>query len=540
MRRLPVPLSTRRRLPKNRADVCVLLEPDGLSRVVGRLRGGDDYSDSSPPGLLVMTTSSSRSQDVREVDSLCRQNVETIARIQREAEGDRTLSEMVADAFAKAVGSWTFIILQSCLLSTRSRKSTPNIKSCDSSTPLTKRPVYILPPDRKAVLDQKRRLKMARSAHAYVRGNTLRFYEWLETGDAPQSIPEGPPIWICGDCHIGNLGPVADLDGKIEIQIRDLDQTVIGNPSHDVLRLGLSLAMAARSSDLPGLTTALMIEIMIDAYIHGLLGHKAKDDGNKISAVQEVMQSASSRKWRHLAAEHIRDARPEIPLGDKLWPLTAEERNELLALFENPEEHHLIESISGGKKDVAIRVLDAAYWVKGCSSLGRVRFAVLVGVGKKRARKLRLIDVKEATKALAPATKGAKMPKNDAERVVQGARALSPFLGQRMVPAAFAGRHVVVRELRPQDLKFEFSGLTQQEAILTARLLAGVVGKAHGRQMKSGERKSWARTLKASYSKTLDAPSWLWNGVVDLVAIHEAAYLRHCRQFALSEAKGID
>jgi uncharacterized membrane protein len=63
-----------------------------------------------------MTTSSSRSQDVREVDSLCRQNVETIARIQREAEGDRTLSEMVADAFAKAVGSWTFIILQSCLL----------------------------------------------------------------------------------------------------------------------------------------------------------------------------------------------------------------------------------------------------------------------------------------------------------------------------------------------------------------------------------------------------------------------------------------
>ena len=38
------------------------------------------------------------------------------SRIQREAEGERTLSELVADAFAKAVGSWTFIILQSCLL----------------------------------------------------------------------------------------------------------------------------------------------------------------------------------------------------------------------------------------------------------------------------------------------------------------------------------------------------------------------------------------------------------------------------------------
>jgi uncharacterized protein (DUF2252 family) len=106
-----------------------------------------------------------------------------------------------------------------------------------------------------------------------------------------------------------------------------------------------------------------------------------------------------------------------------------------------------------------------------------------------------------------------------------------------MVPASFAGRSVVVRELRPQDLKFEFAGLTQHEAILTARLLAGVVGKAHGRQMKGSERRSWAKTLKASYSKTLDAPSWLWNGVVDLVAVHESAYLRHCRQFALSEVK---
>jgi uncharacterized membrane protein len=54
--------------------------------------------------------------EAREVDALCRENVETIGRIQREAEGQRTLSELVADGFAKAVGSWTFIIIQSVLL----------------------------------------------------------------------------------------------------------------------------------------------------------------------------------------------------------------------------------------------------------------------------------------------------------------------------------------------------------------------------------------------------------------------------------------
>jgi uncharacterized protein (DUF2252 family) len=114
------------------------------------------------------------------------------------------------------------------------------------------------PTERKSVLSTTRSLKMARSAHAYVRGSTTKFYEWL---DARQNsdIPQGPAVWICGDCHVGNLGPVANNAGDVEIQIRDFDQTVIGNPAHDLIRLGLSLSMAVRSSDLPGVNTALMI-----------------------------------------------------------------------------------------------------------------------------------------------------------------------------------------------------------------------------------------------------------------------------------------
>lgn len=52
---------------------------------------------------------------------------------------------------------------------------------------------------------------MACSAHPYVRGSTVKFYEWLTP--APGRAPEGPPGWICGDCHIGNLGPLADKVG---------------------------------------------------------------------------------------------------------------------------------------------------------------------------------------------------------------------------------------------------------------------------------------------------------------------------------------
>jgi hypothetical protein len=86
------------------------------------------------------------------------------------------------------------------------------------------------PRHRRLTLDERRQLKMASSAHAYVRGSAAQFYKWLQEC-AERAVPKGPPVWICGDCHAGNLGPLADAKGRIHVQIRDLDQTVIGNPT---------------------------------------------------------------------------------------------------------------------------------------------------------------------------------------------------------------------------------------------------------------------------------------------------------------------
>ena len=129
----------------------------------------------------------------------------------------------------------------------------------------TNKHTAITPAKRAQALEARRKLKMASSAHAYVRGSTVQFYRWLG-GQGKRAVPKGPAIWICGDCHAGNLGPLAAPDGKVHVQIRDLDQTVIGNPNHDLIRLALSLASAARGSDLPGVTTAHMLEQMIIGY----------------------------------------------------------------------------------------------------------------------------------------------------------------------------------------------------------------------------------------------------------------------------------
>ena len=388
------------------------------------------------------------------------------------------------------------------------------------------------PQERKTRLQTYQNLKMARSAHAYVRGNTLKFYEWLET--ARGKVPDGPPVWICGDCHVGNLGPVADTKGQVEIQIRDLDQTVVGNPAHDLIRLGLSLSTAARGSDLPGVTTALMLEQMMLGYTEAL--HDTRKTprlkGKSVKPIELVLKEALSRKWRHLATESIEDVRPSIPLGRKFWALSKEEEKEIARLFHQKEVKKLVTCLHERDPQDEIEVLDAAYWMKGCSSLGRLRYAVLLGVGKSFC----LIDIKEAVQAVAPGYKTSDIPLDHAERVVEGARQISPFLGERMLAATFAGKSVVVRELRPQDLKLELDQITREEATAAARFLAGVVGQAHARQMNRTTKNKWRSMLKRHHAKSLDAPSWLWTSVVELIASHEVAYLEHCRRHALSSS----
>lgn len=65
-----------------------------------------------------------------------------------------------------------------------------------------------------------------------------------------------------------------------------------------------------------------------------------------------------------------------------------------------------------------------------------------------------------------------------------------------------------------------------------ASFMAGVVGKAHVRQLDNGARQAWTKELERQRSKTLDAPNWLWSSVVELIGRHEVAYLEHCRKFA--------
>ncbi len=390
--------------------------------------------------------------------------------------------------------------------------------------------------DRQPVLHASRHLKMTRSAHAFVRGSTLKFYEWLEA-QAATSLPSGPPVWICGDCHLSNIGPVANEKGDVELLIRDFDQTVIGNPAHDLIRLGLSLTSAARGSDLPGITTARMLEQLVEGYADAFRpGAKARLGGPP-PVIAATLSEARKRSWRQLARDRVGEDAMALPKGRRFWPLSPDERDALDALVRTPDVLELARRLPHRPDGARVEIVDAAYWLKGCSSLGRLRYALLVDIAGKasKGRDFCLLDIKEATKAAAPRHDSAPMPRDNAERVLAGARAMSPHLGERMVAARLLDRSVTLRELMPQDLKLEIGRLSADEAVGVARYLAKVVGRAHAGQLDKENRQAWAAELGRNHGKSIDVPSWLWRSVVELVASHERAYLEHCRRFALGD-----
>lgn len=93
-----------------------------------------------------------------------------------------------------------------------------------------------------------------------------------------------------------------------------------------------------------------------------------------------------------------------------------------------------------------------------------------------------------------------------------------------------------VRELMPQDLKLEVDQFTTEQATKAAHYLAFVVGKAHARQLGAEDRRLWQAELSRSRTAKIDAPSWLWESVVQLAGRHEAGYLEHCHRYAMAAA----
>ena len=84
-----------------------------------------------------------------------------------------------------------------------------------------------------------------------------------------------------------------------------------------------------------------------------------------------------------------------------------------------------------------------------------------------------------------------------AERVWQVRKHFPPT--SVMAAATLSGRPVMFRELTPKDLKLKMEQFSRREATAATKYLAGVVGKAHGRQMDADVRRDETSNLRSSH-----------------------------------------
>lgn len=145
-----------------------------------------------------------------------------------------------------------------------------------------------------------------------------------------------------------------------------------------------------------------MLEQMIygyeQAFEENFQGEEKTDARPK--SVRFVMQRAARRSWRHLAKERIEKIKPYIPLGKQFWPITENEHGEranaIDSVIQNDAMRRLVTLIRSRKDNARIDLLDAGYWVKGCSSLGLLRYAVLLGIDQDSPKSMDfcLMDIK--------------------------------------------------------------------------------------------------------------------------------------------------
>ena len=336
------------------------------------------------------------------------------------------------------------------------------------------KPKYPTYAERSVILAAAQKLKMARSAHAYVRGSTEKFYEWL----VAQRRTRCRKARRCGSVATATSAtwgrsPMRRGRGCARPRPRpDGDRQSGARPDP----AGALLATAARGSDLPGVTTARMLETWSTrmptcATARPGCGRpvtRAPDGGRRC---------APSRLETARARERSRGDVRRLPENKRFWPLTAEERRAIAALVAQPEiarnwrprpgfAGRTTPTSSCSTPPTGSRV--AARWAGSA-------MPCLLNVGGGQGAIRDYVPARHqggAPCALANPTQpvDATTCRGQRRRVVAGARAMSPYLGNRMLAANLGQARRVARvdAARPEARD---RPLTRDEAVKAARFL---------------------------------------------------------------------
>ncbi|MEO7142876.1 MAG: DUF2252 family protein [Bryobacteraceae bacterium] len=338
--------------------------------------------------------------------------------------------------------------------------------------------------------------RLTSSPFGFMRGTFHIFCRDIEDGPFrkwPVLDAAGP---IVGDLHTENFGAFRAITGDVVYDINDFDETAAARYEFDLRRLTASLVLAALDSKLRLGDGVRAAEEAVRAYLETLIRvgrvkkragfaelHDAKAthrllnvavEKSRIEMLRPMVAESTPGAWVLRSSEHY------LPIEDRLRQaivkaLPAYLKTALAPKASNPATYAFE---------------DAAFRIAGCGSLGRRRFALLLGKGQaKRKGKakpkgealetLRLVEWKDALDS-ALDSKVQRQSRGRAEYVVAQTLKFQLNPKRYLGYTAMAGRPMQAREIGANDARFAHKQFADPARFETAaRIFGEITARAH-------------------------------------------------------------
>jgi uncharacterized protein (DUF2252 family) len=350
--------------------------------------------------------------------------------------------------------------------------------------------------------------RLTSSPFGFFRGTFHIFCRDLDKGPFrkwPMLEARGP---IVGDLHTENFGTFRAITGQVVYDINDFDETTEGFYEFDLRRLATSLILAALDNKLRLGDGVRAAEETIRAYLEILarMGRVKKREGfetlHDLDALRRLLRLAAEKSRIEFLRPMVAESTPGewvLRPSEHYLPIDESQRNGILKGLPAYLQTALAPKGANVKK---YSFQDAAFRIAGCGSLGRFRFALLMGKGQqKRAKRkpapagealetLRLIEWKDSfdssLDSLAP-----RQGKKRAVYVVKQAIRFQLVPKRYLGYTTFEGRPMQAREIGANDDRFHHDQFTDPARYETAaRIFGEITARVHllGTMGKNGPR----------------------------------------------------
>ena len=271
----------------------------------------------------------------------------------------------------------------------------------------------------------------------------------------PGATPSAPEGLIVGDLHLENFGTYRGASGALGFDVNDFDEVASGPLDLDLKRLCTSAMLLSGIERGPRRAAASHIA---RAWAEGLerLGGRFPVPAWGLDKAEGWLQRLLQEKGRRTESELVARVAPgkgrrrfgedgdppRFGHAAAPWPKQVE------AALVDYREH-----LKQLKADVPVKdweLLDVAYRFKGTGSLGRLRFAALLGKGEERM----LLELKEASRSALDMARNRETPIAARARVQTASiRRMQGDPWPRVAGARLGKFPVLVREIQPEEEK---------------------------------------------------------------------------------------